>query len=366
MLSSPLLSTQQRLCPALRLESVQGNSWLLPAEYAAEHARAEYDVMRLTGCVGMSDRSWVSILRLTGPDRHAFLQGMVTNDILSLAQGLSCHAALLDATGHIIASLRVHNTGDALLIETDPRAFSRLAQTLDLYLIMEDVKIEDVTGQWAVIAVRGEDIPRILDIVRGARIMGPYFLVPADQDAPGFDLWIPTCDAPAVWEMLFHAGVVPAGEIAVEILRVEAGMPAWGAELSEAVLLPEADLPDTISYTKGCYIGQEIIARLHARGHANRLLRGVLLAPDAPVPHPGDTVHAPDDSPEAGREIGRVTSSIASPRFGGRALALAYVRREYADNATPVAVHVTQPGGMVFPFSGRVLARPFLDPDTGS
>ena len=130
-----------------------------------------------------------------------------------------------------------------------------------------------------------------------------------------------------------------------------------GTSLDESVLLPEAGLDDAVSYTKGCYIGQEIVARIAARGHTNRTLRNILLAEDAAVPNFGDTVHVPEDVPEAGREIGRITSAIASPQFGGRALALAYVRREYCAPGTPVAVHLRQPGGAVFAVSGEVRGR---------
>ena len=117
-------------------------------------------------------------------------------------------------------------------------------------------------------------------------------------------------------------------------------------------------MPDAVSYTKGCYVGQEIVARLHARGHTNRELRHVLLAANAPVPPPGTTLNGPEDGPEPGREIGRVTSAIHSPQWGGRALALAYIRKEYLAEGTPVAVQITQPGGLVFAHAGEVRSLP--------
>lgn len=374
---SPLLPMQQRLSPRLVLAPAVDGTWELPAEYAPHASRAEYDAVRRPGGVGVMDRTPRALLRLTGPDRQAFLQGMVTNDILALGPGQGCRAAFLDTTGHLLADLRVWNTPEALLVETDPQVVVRLLQTLDLYLIMEDVQIADVSAEWVRLSVLGAganaavsallpaplppDLPPMtLQAVVFADNAPGFAAAAAPGTVPGLDLWLPAASAPALWEALLSQGVVPVGERAADTLRIEAGDAAWGRELTEAVLLPEADLPGTVSYTKGCYVGQEIIARLHARGHANRLLRGILLPPDSPVPHAGATLHAPEHGPDAGREIGRITSAAASPLFGGCALALGFVRREFVEPGTAVAVHLPQPDGTVFTFPATVLARPFL------
>lgn len=350
MKHSPLLETQRRLAgDGLTLTPAVGGLWELPAHYQKHGARAEYDAVQQPGGRGLVDRSWRAVLRLTGPDRQTFLQGMVSNDVAALAPGQSCRAAFLDTTGHILADLHVHARPDALLIETDPRCLPALAGTLDKYLIMEEVEIADVSDDWALLSLLcASPPPTVMD-------GGPGFV-------SGNDLWLPVKAAPAAWEHLINSGSTPVGEAAAEILRVEAGEPAWGRELDASVLLPEADLPDAVSYTKGCYIGQEIIARLRARGQANRGLRGVLFGYDAPVPPPGSTLHVPEEGPEPGREIGRITSAVASPLFQGRALALAYVRKEYFDAGTPVDVQIAQPGGTVFSFAGTVLTRPFAEP----
>lgn len=380
MQHSPLLNTQRRLSPHLVLAPALGGLWELPAEYAPHHSRAEYEATQQPGRAGVADRSWRAVLRLTGADRHAFLQGMVTNDILALAPGHGCRAAFLDTTGHILADLRVWNAPDALFVETDPQVSARLLQTLDMYLIMEDVGLADVSAEWTLLSVLGNGAQSAVSSLLSAPLSAdrpPMTFHPAafsdgaqgfvavvdSDDLPRFDLWLPAASAPAAWEALLSRGVVPVGERAAETLRIEAGTAAWGRELTNAVLLPEAGLPDTISYTKGCYVGQEIIARLRARGHANRTLRGILLPPEAPVPHDGATLHAPEHGPEAGREIGRITSAAASPRFGGASLALGYVRREYSEPGTAVAVHFPQPDGTAFTFPGTILTCPFSLPD---
>lgn len=380
MRQSLLLDTQRRLSPRLVLAPAVDGTWELPAEYAPHHAQAEYDAVHRAGGAGVVDRSWRAVLRLTGPDRHAFLQGMVSNDILALAPSAGCRAAFLDTTGHILADLRVWNAPDALFVATDPQVSARLLQTLDMYLIMEDVQIADVSSDWALLSVLGDNAhsavsallssplppdlpPMTLHAAAYSDGAQGFVAVPDTDTFPGLDLWLPAASAPIVWEAMLTAGVVPVGERAADTLRIEAGNPAWGRELTDATLLPEADLPDTISYTKGCYIGQEIIARLRARGHANRALRGILLPPNASVPHDGATLHAPEHGPDAGREIGRITSAAASPRFGGSPLALGYVRREFMEPGTAVAVHFPQPDGTVFTFPATVLARPFSPPE---
>jgi len=300
------------------------------------------------------------LLELRGADRQSFLQGMISNDVLKLAVGQSCHAALLDSTGHILADLRVHLFTEFLLVETDAACLEVLAQTLDKLLIMEDVQIVDVTARWATISLLGQgaaDLLKTVQVLPGETRPLAYPL------ASGVDLWLPTEDLTVAWDMLLDAGALPISDDAWEILRVEAGIPKWGRELTSAVLLPEAGMEDAVSYTKGCYVGQEIVARLHARGHANRALRHLLLAEDAPVPPQGATLHVPEDGPEPGREIGRVTSTVASSRLGGRALALGYVRKEYWEEGTPVTVQIEQPGGLTFSFGAVVQEIPPLTPN---
>ena len=293
------------------------------------------------------DRTHRGLLELRGADRQTFLQGMVSNDVSVLRPGQSCHAALLDSTGHILADLRIHAFPDFFLLETDPSCLPVLSATLDKLLIMEDVQLADVTDQWATLAVLGEGTPDLSNLPGEIRPVS-YLL------APGKDLWIAPADRVTILEKLLSAGAAMLGDEEWETLRVEAGLPAWGRELTPAVLLPETGMEDAISYSKGCYVGQEIVARLHARGHANRGLRHLLLDADAPVPPQGATLHVPEDGPEPGREIGRVTSAVASLKRGGRTLALGYVRKEYWAAGTLVTIQISQPGGLVFSYGAVV------------
>ena len=352
MKHSPLREMQRRFAgEALMLAPALDGAWELPVRFGQDW-RAEYDAVTTPNGAGVTDCAWLGVLELTGRDRQTFLQGMVTNDVASLAGGSGCRAAFLDSTGHILADLYVHALSDRLWLETDPRCLDRLAQTLDKYLIMEKVRIRDVSADWVMLSLQGPLAGR--GAAQGLSGHAGFVMPRPGGPIPRFDLWVPAEEAPATWEQMVSAGVVPVGEQANEALRVEQGRAVWGRELDETILLPEAGLSEAVSYTKGCYIGQEIVARIAARGHTNRVLRAVLPAQDAAVPKPGDTVHVPEDAPEAGREVGRITSAVESPKFGGRALALAYVRREYGTPGTPVAIHLRQPGGAVFATSGEV------------
>lgn len=285
------------------------------------------------------DRSPRGLLALTGADRETFLQGMVSNDVVGIPYGETRHAALLDATGHILADLHVWTQPpDTLLIETDPATLSVLHSALDKFLIMEDVQISDLSAQYAVLSVYGEN----------AELVSTFPIL------PGRDIWAAAEEKEAVWNSLLADRFVPMTIEDADALRIEVGIPKWGAELSPSVLLPEAEMLDAVSYTKGCYVGQEIVARLHARGHTNKALRRILLAEDAPVPPVGATVHVPEDGAEPGREIGSITSA-ASPSRGGQAVALGYVRKEYFEAGTRVSVQIAQPNGLMFSYAAQVL-----------
>ena len=313
------------------------------------HPLSGYEALHRPDGLAIWDRTPRGLLELRGSDRHTFLQGMVSNDVFGISPGTSRHAALLDSTGHILADLHVYAFPDALLIETDPPCLAILHGTLDKLLIMEDVTLTDVSDAWAILSVLGEGARSLTDLPGEKSSLA----VPL---APGFDLWLPVAERESVWEALTAAGALSLDHASAEALRVEAGIPAWGHELSPSVLLPEADMDDAVSYTKGCYVGQEIVARLHARGHTNRSLCRILLAEDAPVPPVGATFHVPEDGPEPGREIGRITSAVASPKHGGQSLALAYVRKEYLADGTSVSIQIEQPGGLMFAYGGTVLS----------
>jgi len=296
--------------------------------------------------VNRGDRSR---LRLTGRDRQTFLQGMVTNDVAALTTGTGCYAFMLDATGHVLADMRVLCLEESLLLDLEPGRASFVAETLDKYLIMEKCRIADVTAETAQVFVGGEKASLLItyagvEVEDGwpegrNRAEADGLVVAATRliPSPGFDIYGPPDAIQAFTEKMREAAVqasmtpVELTPAELDAFRVEAGVPRFGVDIDAQVLAPETgQQARAISYKKGCYIGQEIVARIDARGHTNRSLAGFLLS-EAPLPAPDTPVEAD------GREVGRITSAVHSPTLG-RPIALGYLRHELSAPGTAVTV----------------------------
>jgi len=300
------------------------------------------------------DRSDRGRLRLTGRDRQSFLQGMVTNDVVRLKQGEGCYAFQCDATGHVLSDLRVLCLEDALLLDVEPAMAAQVAETLDKYLIMERVKIADVSGEGVQVFVGGVKAPEVLaglgvpgaaEWTEGRNAAFEHGLAAATRLIPGhgFDLYSPLLAMAGVLESL---GVAELPAEMLEALRVEAGVPRYSVDINAKVLAPETgQAARAISYKKGCYIGQEIVARIDARGRTNRGFVGLYLDGSAPLPEKGAPVTV------EGKEVGRVTSTAHSPSLA-LPIALGYLRNEHAAPGTTVEV-----GGA----SAQVAVLPFVE-----
>jgi glycine cleavage system T protein len=324
------------------MEEVCG--WLLPVHYG--DPIAEHRAVR--EAAGLVDRSLLGKFEATGRDRVSFLQGMLTNDLKALAPGQGCPAAFLDAHGKVQALLTVLALEDRLLLELPPGMAEKTIQALDTFLISEQVTFTDVTEAFAIFAVYGPEARVVLEDATGSPVsLEPYQhaervvggasarIVREDElGVPGFHVWVAAERAPDLWHALMAAGrprgLRPVGGTALASLRVEAGVPCFGHDVDETTLLPEVPLEHLVSYTKGCYIGQEIVARIKYRGHVNRFLTGLTLD-GSEVPASGAPVLVD------GNEVGRVTSVVNSIALK-RPIALAYIRREHLEPGTPVAV----------------------------
>jgi folate-binding protein YgfZ len=315
----------------------------IPASYsdpAAEHAAVR-------GAVGLIDRSDHGALEVTGRDRAKFLHAMLSNDITALAPGQGCAATLLDVHGKVQVLLRVLVLDDRILVITPPDFAARTNEALDTYLFSEKAYFRDATGEHAIFVLAGPDAAALVQRVAGAlpaerawshvpgTVNGAVVrLVRGSGETGESEIWIisAAADGAAQWQACCAAGAKPVGRTAVEALRVEAGTPTFPDDMGPTVLLPEVPFADLVSYSKGCYIGQEVIVRIRDRGHVNRLLRGLVLEGDR-VPPAGASIIAGD------AEVGTVTSAAWS--YGlERPVALALVRRQHADAGASVAVRV--------------------------
>lgn len=301
------------------------------------------------------ERPTRSRLWLTGPDRAAYLQGLLTNDIKAIGAGEGCYAAYLTPQGRMISDMRLHELGDGLLMTLPGSTVDLVRDRLERFIFTEDVAIDDRTAGWAQVGAHGPAAARWLDQALDPapdlrppaslrpfdsvrrRLAGTEVIVAAtDELGGGFDLFTEG-GAPATTRALEAAGFVEAPHEVAEVLRVEAGMPEFGVDMDEETIPLEAGIEHrAISLTKGCFVGQEVIIRVLHRGHgrvARRLVGLTIGEPGdrARVPATGAVVRADD------RDVGHVTSAVRSPALD-RAIALAYVRRDFVEPGTRLLV----------------------------
>lgn len=308
---------------------------------------AEYDVLRRGA--GLVDRRHRGRLRFSGAKAADVVAGLVTNDLSALQPGQGMYAAALTPKGKIIADVRIFAEDGSYLVDTGARAWPGWFAMVQKFVNPRLAKYEDVSGAMQDIGVFGATARHVIESMTGinstaltalpmyghvaAQVAGAEVVVARAPDIgiEGFDLFVPAESYDGVWENAASAGAVPVGLGAWEIFRVEAGRPEWGIDMDENTLVQEANLDElgAVSYTKGCYVGQEVVARVHFRGHVNRHLRGLRAASAEP---PARTARLFDD---AGTDVGQVRSAVTSPRLGG--IALAMVRREVAAGTTLLA-----------------------------
>jgi folate-binding protein YgfZ len=273
---------------------------------------------------GLLDRSRRGKLLLKGSEAAEYLQGQLTNDIEVLASGEGCYAALLDRKGHMQADMRVLRLADEeIWIDTEPEALDAARRHLEMYKIGREVTLEDVSEERSILSLVG---PRSVELA-GSPALPEHASEPLSIEgveclavgtALGIDLIATAADRERLRTGLGKAGAPEVGSEAVEILRIEAGTPRFGSEMDTATMPAEAGIvAAAVNFEKGCYIGQETVARLHYKGKPNRHLRGLHLS--APAQR-GETVAL------AEKEVGRLGGSCISPVHGP--IALAIIRRE--------------------------------------
>ena len=301
----------------------------------------EAEYVALTRGTAVLDLGFRTPVRATGPDRATFLQGMLTNDIEGLAPGGGCPALLLTIQGRVTADVRVAALSDALLLDVDVRVRDALVHALEQLLVADDVELSAPPAPTALVGVDGPGAAAALAIPAAvelapfahveARVAGvPVRVVRASEvRGAGHVLHVPAGQVTAVWDALVAAGARPCGMDALEGRRIEVGVPRIGLDMGEKTLALEVPVEDAISITKGCYLGQEVVARGTARGHVNRRLAPLVLT--GPAPEPGATLV------RDGKDVGVLTTVARA--FGADTLAaLGFVRREHWEAGTELAV----------------------------
>lgn len=312
---------------------------------------AEYTALRQNA--GVLDLSFRSRLCLIGSDRSRFLHGQVTNDVKKLTVGEGCYSAITTAKGKMEGDMNIFCLADELLLDLEPGLTEKISRRLEKYIVADDVQIVDAAPHYGLLTVQGPkaeavvqalglpgDIPgRPLGSIKiSDAMLGDIYIVRnARFGGAGIDLFVPSQSLGAVADKLVaaakQAGGRACGWQACETVRIEAGIPRFGADMDESNIPLECGMEArAITYTKGCYIGQEVINRIHSVGRVTRELRGLRLANELPqLPQRGDKLFS------AGAEVGYVTSAVRSPALNAN-IALGYVRREANEIGTELTL----------------------------
>jgi folate-binding protein YgfZ len=344
----------------------------LPAQFG--DPLAEYSAAR--NGVSLIDTNFRAVFALTGPDRVRYLNAVTSGNIRDLATGQSTPGLLLNAQGHMLAELITLVLEDRLLVLSHAFLRQRTLEILDKFIIMDDATLTDETAQTGTLAIEGRRAPEVLRDVTGIEFAqlaaGAHVAAKLEFGGgaipcrilrhslfgfSGVELLLPRESLAAAWAALRTAvrahGGSPIGYHALEMLRLEAGVPWFGADFDEHHIPQEAGVESThISFTKGCYTGQEIVERVRSRGHVNRRLTGLLFS-NAEGPKPGTAVFAVD-----GTEAGLITSAAFSP-WAGKAIGMAYLRREYLEPGTSLQCGTAIAEVMDMPLRGAIATRSF-------
>ena len=331
---------QEKLSGAgARLDSYRG------AETAASFGNAASEFGALLEGTAIYDMSWQAKLVLSGEDRVRWLNGMVTNNIRDLMLSHGVYSFVLNPQGRNLGDLTAYNRGDYLLVTTDHEQAPRLKELFDHYIIMDDVEVEDISDKLAAIGIAG---PKAAETLKGVGIEVSQ-LAPGEvsdcvwrqvgisvarsviPQMDGYEIWSTPENLKEVWEALVASGATPVGTEALELYRIARGIPRYGADLRERDLPQETGQTHVLNFSKGCYVGQEIVERIRSRGNVHRILVGLELQGD--VPAAGDKITAND------KAVGEITSAARVPfPAGERTLALGYIRREFAEPGAHVNI----------------------------
>lgn len=298
--------------------------------------RAEFHAL-LSGC-GIYDLSWRSKIALTGSDRVRWLNGMATNNIRDLAPGHGVYNFLLNAQGRIQADLYAFNGGESLLVDLERSQRDKVLQSFEHYIIADDVEVADISDKLTAIGLTG---PESRSVLKRAGIAVPELtylqfadltwqqrsitvLRSGEEAKESWQVWIAPKQVSALWDSLVKTGAMPSGTSALNLFRIARGIPQFGVDIRDKDLPQETGQTRALNFTKGCYLGQEIVERIRSRGAVHRQFTAFLV--EGPLPEPGMKILS------AEKEVGEITSSADLPLpAGNRAVALGYLRREAAD-----------------------------------
>jgi folate-binding protein YgfZ len=318
---------------------------LEPGKTPPTYTNAEDEYWKIRRTVGLADISHLGRLKITGKDRISFLNGLLTSDVSQLKEDGGQRSALLNSKARVLADLHLYTQPDSLLVDTGESPASRVKEILDRFIITEDVQILDATSDLVQMTVQGPKSSEAIKEILGAeardlkqleqRSLGPSTIIGRDRTGQsGYDIILPVLEAEPVWHgFLLNGGEIglnPVGSQALEILRLEAGYPKYATDVDENTIILEAGFKDAINFNKGCYLGQEVVARATHIGRVNKQLVRLEVETKESVSPRSKLV-------SDGRDAGFITSAAFSPGLR-RVVGLGYANREFAKEGTKVNV----------------------------
>jgi folate-binding protein YgfZ len=303
----------------------------------------------------LAEKDWFGIVRLSGGERASWLQGMVTNDVQKLLPGEGCYAAHLTPQGKIVAHMHVLADDDALWLSLERASIPGLLSAFDKLLIMEDVQVVDVSNDYSVLAVLGPKGRTAIESWLGEplNLTGKYAHLKFEDSRVvnsdlGYEVWVPRGEADKVLRFIANSGATAIDHGTWDVFRTELGIPVYGVDIDETTTMPE--IGETgISYEKGCYIGQEVVAKVKYIGHVNRRFTGMTFS-GTEIPLLKSPIR------KGGRDVGYVTTALFSPGLN-RPIALGFVGRAAYVPGTEVEV---ASGDKLLPAS--IVELPFKKP----
>ncbi|HET8671836.1 MAG TPA: aminomethyltransferase family protein [Candidatus Saccharimonadales bacterium] len=306
-------------------------------EMADKYTDAVEEHLRVRSTVGLIDLSYLGVIKVGGKEGGQFLHGLVTNEIKGLEKGKGGRAAFLTGKGKVMALCRVLGLGDEYLIINDPQTHEKVFKYVFPFSYAGDFRVDDVSADYRTLSIQGpqallvmkeisfEPVPALEEhgwtetIIAGQHVLVVRTSHTGEQ---GFDILVSEAGLQDVWDFILLKGafhkIAPVGLRALDSLRIEAGIPVYGNDADDSNMMLELGLTDAVSFTKGCYTGQEAVAMATYRGHVSKRLSGLLIAGET-MPDPGNKII------KDGKEVGQITSAIKSPSLGS-VIALGYVK----------------------------------------
>jgi folate-binding protein YgfZ len=332
------------------------DKYLQPASFG--DVLREYAAVRERGA-GLLDLTPRGRIKVTGSEAIQFLNGLITNDMKDLSENQWMPAAFPNVQGRLIASIRVIRLPDedapVFILDTEAATHQAVFKLVERFTLAGDFRVTDLTDTTALISLQGKQANQIATRLLGSSVadlgnkaacvvewngLNVSVLRATHTSADGFDLIIDAGKSTDLWNAFLKAGAWPVGLKALEMLRIEAGIARYGVDIDDTLVVSETNLDEAVSYTKGCYIGQEIIARIKYRGHVAKKLTGVMFEKATKV-EPGGRLRSSDD-----KEAGRLTSVTYSPHLG-RTVALGILKYQYLAAGTEVKLESDEIIGVV-------------------